>query len=46
MTAPALVGLVIGNTAFVWVLRRLSVRRHGRAEPWAARPVLSLTRSS
>jgi hypothetical protein len=46
MTAPALLGLVIGNVAFLWGLRRLRNRRHTDADQPAARPVLTSRLSS
>ncbi|MGK5168867.1 hypothetical protein [Geodermatophilus sp. CPCC 205761] len=41
MTAPALVGLVLGDVAFLWALRRLRERRHGHADQLTVRPVVT-----
>ncbi len=45
MTAPALAGLLIGDAAFVWVLRRMRARRHHQGRPVepTTPPVLSTT---
>jgi hypothetical protein len=46
MTAPALVGLGIGDVAVLWALRRLQARRHVDGDQPAARPVLPSASSS
>jgi hypothetical protein len=46
MTAPGMAGMVIGDVVFLWVLRRMRMRREQPLDEPSAPPVLPSTSSS